>query len=133
MSRFPFFALVASAVLSTLALAAPALARPELGDQGLARPEARDQDPDRSPRADGEADLPTDGRPIVAMVVAIDGDNGRVMLSTPHGPVALSVSQEVVDRLKIGDVVVVQFTGEDDYPSASPPTEEPTSTERLRI
>jgi hypothetical protein len=124
MMRIRFSALVASAVLSTLALAAPALARPDLGER----------DTDRSPRADVETELPTDGRPIVAMVVAIDEGSRRVMLSTPHGPVALSVSQEVVDRLKIGDVVVVQFTGEeDDFPSASPPTEEPTGTERLRI
>ena len=122
MRRIPLVA-VASALLCTLALAAPALARPDVTDNDAAT----------APRADAEIELPTDGRPIVATVVAIDETSRRVMLSTPHGPVALSVSQEVVERLSVGDVVVVQFTAEDDYPAASPPTEEPSRPNRLRI
>jgi hypothetical protein len=120
MRRIPLSALAASALISVLALAAPALARPDIADT----------DATPSPRPDAETELPTDGRPIVATVVAIDERELRVVLSTPHGPVALSVSREVVTRLSVGDVVVVQFTGEDDFPAASPPTEEPA---RLRI
>ena len=49
------------------------------------------------------------------------------MLSTAHGPVALSVSQDVADRLSPGDVVVLRLTDEDnDSPSASP-REEPAT------
>ena len=114
MRRTPLFALVASAMLSVLAVAAPALARPEITDE--------DNIPAPSPGA--ETQLPRDGRPIVATVVAIDQDTRRVMLSTAHGPLALSVSQEVVERLSVGDVVVVQFSTEDDSPAASPPAED---------
>ena len=121
--RLPFSALVASALISVLALAAPALARPE----------STDEETMPSPRGGADTDLPTDGRPVVATVVAIDAQALRVMLSTPHGPVALLVSQEVVRRLHVGDVVVVHFTADDDYPSASPPIEEPERTDRLRI
>lgn len=124
MSRFRFSALAASVTLSVLALAAPAYARPAATDEDAAA---------GTPRADAAEDLPTDGRPIVATVVAIDETALRIMLSTPHGPVALSVSQDVVDRLSVGDVIVVQFTSEDDYPSASPPAEEQTRSDRLRI
>ena len=123
MRRIQLPALVASALLSVLAIAAPAHARPDALDSDAA--------PSLRPAPDSE--LPTDGRPIVATVVAIDQEGLRVMLSTPHGPVALAVSQEVVDRLSVGDVVVVQFTSEDDYPSASPPTREPERGDRLRI
>jgi len=121
--RLPFSALVASALVSVLALAGPALARPE----------STDDEALTSPRGGADTDLPTDGRPIVATVVAIDAQALRVMLSTPHGPVALLVSQEVVGRLHVGDVLVVHFTADDDYPAASPPIEEPERGDRLRI
>jgi hypothetical protein len=122
--KFPFSALVASALISLVAFAAPALARPEATDQDEAV---------TSPRGDADTELPTDGRPIVATIVAIDEGAQRVMLSTPHGPVALLVSQDVVRRLHVGDVVVVHFTADDDYPAASPPIEEPERGDRLRI
>ena len=122
--RFPFSALIASALISVVAFAAPALARPESTDQ---------DDAVTSPRGSADTELPTDGRPIVATIVAIDADAQRVMLSTPHGPVALLVSPDVVRRLHVGDVVVVHFTADDDYPAASPPTEEPERSDRLRI
>ncbi|MBM4439664.1 MAG: hypothetical protein FJ027_04525 [Candidatus Rokubacteria bacterium] len=70
-----------------------------------------------------ETELPNDGRPIVATVIEIDEQTGMVTLDTPHGPVELAVTPELVERLSIGDVVVVRFTDEDadsDYPSASP-------------
>jgi len=80
-------------------------------------------DPRRAP----DADLPTD-RPIVATVIDIDQTAGTVMLSTPHGNVALSVSPELAERLSVGDVVVVKITGdEDDFPAASPRGEEPSA------
>jgi hypothetical protein len=82
--------------LALLLLAAPALAAP-----------ARD------------AELPTD-RPIVATVVKIDEAAGSVMLATPHGDVALSMAPELAGQLTVGDVVVVRFTDEDDFPAASP-------------
>jgi hypothetical protein len=121
MKRIPVSALAATVLLYGLAVTTPALARPGLT-------------PDASPSPlEEDTELPTDGRPIVATVVAIDQDGLRVMLSTPHGPVALSVSREVVDHLHVGDVVVVHFTSEDDFPSASPPGEEPARSERLTI
>ncbi len=83
-------------------------------------------DPDRTP----SRELPTD-RPIVATVIDIDQTAGTVMLSTPHGDVAVSVAPEVAERLNIGDVVVVRITDEQDSPSASP-RDEP-GVERPRI
>jgi hypothetical protein len=70
--------------------------------------------------------IPHDGRSIVATVVEIDQQARTVTLETPHGPVSLAVTQEVVETLSVGDVVVVRFTDEEDdtdndYPSASPP------------
>lgn len=122
--RFPLSALVASALISVVAFAAPAVARPESNDQDEAV---------TSPRGGADTELPTDGRPIVATIVAIDEDALRVMLSTPHGPVSLLVSRDVVRRLHVGDVVVVHFTADDDYPAASPPIEERERSDRLRI
>ena len=89
-----------------------------------------------NPRRALDADLPTD-RPIIATVVKIDGEAGTVMLETPHGQVALSVSPELAERLTVGDVVVVKFTDEDDFPAASPrgedPADERPNPERPRI
>ena len=78
---------------------------------------SRDQ---ASPRS-RQADLPTN-RPIVATVVEVDQDAGRVTLDTEHGQVALSVSEDVAERLNPGDVVVLRLTEDDadDAPSASP-------------
>jgi hypothetical protein len=69
----------------------------------------------------------------VATVIEIDEAAGTVMLSTPHGNVALSVAPELAVRLSVGDVVVVRFTeGDgDDFPSASP--RETPAPERQRI
>src|SRR5438093_12326976 len=113
-----------------LLLAAPAVAAPAPSDERSERGGVTD------PRRAPDADLPTD-RPIVATVIDIDQTAGTVMLATPHGHVALSVSPELAERLSIGDVVVVRITDEDDSPAASPregvsPREEPT-TERQKI
>lgn len=88
-------------------------------------------------RRGAEAQMPTDGRPIVATVIDIDEQAGTVTLDTPHGPVALSVTPEIFGRLSVGDVVVVRFTDDEDgdYPAASPresPRESPPA-ERQRI
>jgi hypothetical protein len=86
------------------------------------------------PRAGTDADLPNDGRPIVATVVEVDEDAGRVTLDTPHGRVDLSVTQDVAGRLSPGDVVVLRLTDEDsDSPSASPREEPAPSTPGTRI
>ena len=78
------------------------------------------------PRTEG--DLPTD-RPIVATVVEVDQDAGRVTLDTAHGQVALSVDQDLAERLSPGDVVVLRLTERDsDFPSALP-REEPAAPE----
>jgi len=80
-------------------------------------------------------ELPTDGRPIVATVVEVDRDTGRVTLSTPHGPVDLSVERHVAIRLTPGDVVVLRVTDDDadsDSPAASPPTR-PEEPQKQRI
>ena len=83
-----------------------------------------DEDVQGDARVHSDADLPTD-RPIVATVVEVDEDAGRVTLDTPHGQVALSVSQDLAGRLSPGDVVVLRLTDDDaDFPSASP-REEP--------
>jgi len=100
---------LSAALALALLVAAPAMAAPS--------PDASADRPGLDP------ELPAD-RPIVATVVDIDEAAGTVMLSTPHGRVALSVPPELAGRLSIGDVVVVRFTDEDDFPSASPSTEE---------
>ncbi len=93
--------------------------------------------PSESPRTDApradDTDLPTDGRPIVATVVAIDADNGMVMLSTAHGPGSLSVGPELVVRLTVGDVVVVRFTDDSDEAPYASPREDGSPAERTRI
>jgi hypothetical protein len=116
-ARTPLFVLFAGAL--SLAMFSPALAR---------TPSADAPDTERAPsRGAPDANVPHDGRPIVATVVEIDQHAKTVTLETPHGPVSLAVSQEVVDTLSVGDIVVVRFTEEDDaendYPSASPPME----------
>lgn len=78
-----------------------------------------------------DSDLPTD-RPIVATVIEVDGTTGTVMLSTEHGDVALSVTPELAERLSVGDVVVVRFSADEDFPSASP-REEPAPEQREKI
>jgi hypothetical protein len=110
------FGLAAGAL--ALVLAAPAVAAPA--------PDAA-----TAPHRALDADLPTD-RPIIATVVEINEAAGTVMLSTPHGNVALSVTPELAERLTVGDIVLVRFTDEDDFPSASP-RETPAPQERERI
>jgi hypothetical protein len=102
---------------------------------------ARADSPDRgaadAPRAearpDADPDFPTN-RPIVATVVEVDEDAGRVTLDTAHGQVALSVSQELAERLSPGDVVVLRLTDDDeDFPSASPREESPKTEAPAKI
>ena len=114
-TRTRLLALLAGAL--SLAIASPASAT---------APSAGVSETERGPsRPAPDAQIPHDGRPIVATVVQIDQDARTVTLDTPHGPVSLAVSQEVVEALSVGDIVVVRFTDEDDgdndYPSASPP------------
>ena len=115
--------LIAAAL--ALLIAAPVSAAPAPGDHRAAT----------DPRRALDAELPID-RPIIATVVKIDEAAGTVMLETPHGQVALSGSPELAERLSVGDVVVVRFTDEDDFPSALPreePTDERPKTERHKI
>jgi hypothetical protein len=110
-------------------LAVPVVAR-------AASPTPREEHPGviNEPRPGADADLPTDGQPIVATVVNIDETAGRVTLDTPHGRIDLSVSQEVAERLTPGDVVVLRLTEEEaDSPSASPREEESTPEPRNKI
>ena len=113
-TRTPLTGLAAGALV--LLLSAPMAA----SAPSAARPDAERPAPSRRAL---ETELPNDGRPIVATVIEIDEKNGTVTLDTPHGPVALSVTPELVERLSIGDVVVVRFSDEDeenDSPSALP-------------
>jgi hypothetical protein len=108
-----------------LALLAGALSL-AMASLAMANAPAGVADTERGPsRHAPDAQIPHDGRPIVATVVEIDQEARTVTLDTPHGPVALAVSQEVVEALTVGDIVVVRFTDEDDTdkdsPSASPP------------
>ena len=81
-------------------------------------------------RNGAKPDLPTD-RPIVATVVEVDGDAGRVTLDTAHGQVAVEVSEDIAQRLSPGDVVVLRLTDDDaDFPSASPREEAPLPDKR---
>jgi hypothetical protein len=106
-TRKPLFGFAVGAL--ALMLTAPVVA---------ASPSERSEMPRRGP----DTHVPTDGRPIVATVIEIDEAAGTVTLETPHGPVALSVTPDLVERLSVGDVVVVRFTDDDDQdsPSASP-------------
>jgi hypothetical protein len=127
-SRTNLSALAAGAL--ALVLAAPALASPR---PPTSRPALPGADDETRPRRGAESELPVDGRPVVAMVVEVDPEAGRVTLSTPHGPVSLSVTPDVAERLSPGDVVVVRFTeSDDDVPSASP-REEPARDGGNRI
>jgi hypothetical protein len=99
----------------------PATAAPSSSDDRPGAPAARE------PRSGADADLPSDGRPIVATVVDVDEDTGRVTLDTRHGRVDLSVSQDIAARLIPGDVVVLRLTDDDaDSPAASPREAPPT-------
>ena len=102
------------AAVLALVVAGPAVAAPALDRD---RPDHETTDPRRAL----DTELPTD-RPIVAIVVEIDAVGGTVMLSTPNGSVALSVTPDLAKLLTVGDVVVVQFTATevDDFPAASP-------------
>ena len=114
-----------------LCLTVPALAgdpspKAERPDIKADRPET----PSERPKAEG--DLPTN-RPIIAKVVEVDEDAGRVTLDTAHGQVAVSVSPELAERLSPGDVVVIRLNDEEsDSPSASPP-DEPSPKERAPL
>ena len=109
-----------------MALVAGALGLAMASSASANAPLAGIPDRERGPsRPAPDAQIPHDGRPIVATVVEIDQEARTVTLDTPHGPVSLAVTQEVVEALSVGDIVVVRFTDEDDdndYPSASPPT-----------
>ena len=103
-----------------------ASASPEMKAFGANRPGAEARE--APSRVDG--DLPTN-RPIVATVVEVDEDAGRVTLDTAHGQVALEISDDLAQRLSPGDVVVLRLTDDDDedFPSASPRGEEPAPAE----
>ena len=108
MTKIFGIAAVVALSLITTALAAPA-------------PDATREERGTDPRSALDSDLPTD-RPIIATVLEVDEEAGTVMLSTPLGNVALSVSAEVAERLHVGDAVLVRFIDgdEDDFPAASP-------------
>ena len=120
---------VLSLMAGMLAFAAPVVASPT---PGAVMP---DLDPRTDERSALDPELPID-RPVVATVIDIDSAGQTVMLSTPHGRVALTMPPELVGRLSVGDVVLVRFTDEDDFPSASPgpePDERPSTMEREKI
>ena len=128
-SRLNLSALAAGAL--ALVLAVPALASPRPPTARPALPGAGDE---AQPRRGADSELPVDGRPVVAMVVEVDPDAGTVTLSTPHGPVSLSVAPDIAARLSPGDVVVVRFTeSDDDFPAASPREEPATRGGGTRI
>ena len=83
---------------------------------------------------DAEANLPSDGRSIIATVIAVDESAGRVTVDTPHGRVDLTMNQELAGQLTPGDVVVLRFTDDDqDSPSASPRETPPARAPANRI
>ena len=86
-----------------------------------------------SDRAEPEVNMPSDGRPIVATVVAVDERAGKVTVDTPHGRVDLMVARDIAEQLTTGDVIVLRITDEDEeFPSASPretpPAPQPRNT-----
>jgi hypothetical protein len=106
----------------TLALAVPATAA---APTPLDRPAV----PSDELRRGADIEFPIDGRPIVATVIDVDDEAGRVTLDTPHGRVDLTVGRAFAGRLSPGDVVVLRITDDDsDFPSALP-REEPRMPE----
>ena len=135
-TRVPLSRLATGALV--LLLAAPVVAA---APSAPSAPSAPDSERGMRSRRGADAQMPTDGRPIVATVIEIDEQAGTVTLETPHGPVALSVTPDIFERLSVGDVVVVRFSDDDDadYPAASPresprePPRESSPSERQRI
>ena len=83
---------------------------------------------------DAEANLPSDDRSIIATVIAVDENAGRVTVDTPHGRVDLTMNRDLAGQLAPGDVVVLRFTDDDqDSPSASPRETPPARTPANRI
>jgi hypothetical protein len=84
----------------------------------LTSPQATDKAP--APGLDAELN---DGHPIVATVIEVNEEEGRLTLDTEHGRLDLAVSQDVLARLTPGDVIVLRLAddeADDDSPSASP-------------
>ena len=108
------------ALVMAIATAAP-VERPD----GLERSE---------PRPGAATDLPTDGRPIIATVIDVDEDAGRVTLDTPHGRLDLTIGQDLAGRLTPGDEVVLRLTDDEaDSPSAAPRETPPMKVPGTRI
>ena len=105
-----------------LALCAPLAAGIATAGPGASSEPTRPPAIQNDARSRPDADLPLN-KPIVAKVLEIDEDAGRVTLETPHGEVALEISDDLAQRLSPGDVVVLRLTDDDeesDFPSASP-------------
>lgn len=64
-------------------------------------------------------------RTLMAEVVSIDEQAGRIVLDTELGEVTVPAAPAVIGQLSVGDVVMLHVVpDEDDAPAASPPTED---------
>jgi hypothetical protein len=68
---------------------------------------------------DGQPEIPNGA--VIGQVLAVDPDNGAVLLATEEGVLALQGSPEDVAELEVGDVIAVQLE-EDEEEGAAPPT-----------
>ncbi len=99
------------ALLMALGLAGQAIAEHESGtpspsmSPSMRMPERPDTDENPSVAV---PDQPT-GRRMMAQVLAIDPEGGRLLLGTDEGMIALRATPEQLAQLKPGDVIAVRF------------------------
>ncbi|HXG03806.1 MAG TPA: hypothetical protein VNO23_10390 [Candidatus Binatia bacterium] len=106
-----------STVTAALALlAAVVLAAPAAGEHGALG------EPDRERRGAVPDDQATPQR-IEGKVVALDVENGRVLLATDAGVLAVQADPEDIADLRVGDTIEVVMV--DDEFDAEPPEPQP--------
>ena len=110
--RFRVVALSALAIAVALASATPGEGKPdpEQSESGAALPATVARgDCDSAMTA---ADVEQAPKRVIGQVTSLD--DGRVMLATRSGPVALRASADTLAALAVGDVIVLELTPEPD-------------------
>jgi hypothetical protein len=113
--RIRALALPAVVIAATLSLTAPAESRPD-PDRSLDSPAALPAAVAGEDECDPMLAADTESAPkrLIGQVAAVDHGGGRVVLATRTGPVALQASQDTMNELSVGDVLVVELTPEPD-------------------
>jgi hypothetical protein len=105
------------AAASMLAFTGPAEA--SVTDRAMVRPPVAMTDEVQRP-CDGATLSATDGatehepRQLIGEVLAIDARQGRLVLGTEYGTVALAAPADAMQELGVGDIIVVEFVQEAD-------------------